>query len=153
MPWCASDINKKKKKNIKICSNYAVEWHFWPQGTIFPCPSSSDSVPDTSPPPTDSVPDGDQMSSPESKSMDQKFCEKPCCDIVGLSFLMWIRDFLKTQKLVFEEWAFIALDSMSVICPIWADWFLTLQMPEFDYHGMWHYNNYSTFQVLEYTYM
>ena len=52
-----------------------------------------------------------------------------------MSDFCWTRhSFLKTQKLVFEEWAYIVLKSMSIICPIWADWFLTIQMHEFDYN-------------------
>ena len=36
---------------------------------------------------------------------------------------------------------------MSITCLIWADWFLTSQMHEFDYHSTWHYKTYSPFQV------
>ena len=37
--------------NTKICSNFAVGVHYWPQQTIFPNPPSSDSVPNVRPPP------------------------------------------------------------------------------------------------------
>ena len=66
--------------------------------------------------------------------------------LIYTSRLCWTRHpFLKTQKLVFEEWAYIVLNSMSIICPIWADWFLTIQMHKFDYNSMWHYKTYSPF--------
>ena len=61
--------------NTKICSNFAVGVHYWPQQTIFPNPPSSDSVPDVRAPPSDFIPDGDQKSSLKA-TPHQKFCEK-----------------------------------------------------------------------------
>ena len=55
-------------KNTKICSNFAVGGHFWPQRTIFPSPPSSDSVPNVNPP-SDSI--------PESKPPPKKIVKNP----------------------------------------------------------------------------
>ena len=87
---CIRKLYFMLKTPNKICSNFAVRGHFWPQWTIFQSPPpichltpslmrvlpSSDSVPDASPPLIWLRPKRRLKITPESKCPHQKFCKK-----------------------------------------------------------------------------
>ena len=69
-------------KNTKICSNFAVGGHFWPQRTIFLSPPMWV-------PPSDSVPNRDRKIVPKSKfPPKKKICEKTLVSIIA--HILWI---------------------------------------------------------------